>query len=410
MPIEWVAVAIVAAFFLLAALFLLRGRGAESDRLLTASRIEAEATRARLADAERALTTSAEQSRMETQAAFGVLTTALVREQGEARALLESKLREMGEQAAGSLAAIRAAVEEQLRQAVERQMTTSFQRVADQVAGVQRAMADLQAVAVQVGDLKRLFSNVKSRGGWGEAQLRALLDDHLPEGAYETNRKLREGSDELVEFAIRMPARGEPKPLLAVDAKFPTEDYERLLTAAEDGDIDAERAARRALDTRLRNEARSIAAKYICPPVTVDFAVMYLPTDGLYMEAARSPGLIESCGREHRVLIVGPTLCPGLLRSIQLGHMTLTVEQNAKRIEELLGAVRTEMGKMDKVLERLGKQAGSLAGTIEDARTRTRAVDRKLRGVAALAPDAAQEMLGLEEAAEGSDVIEVTNP
>ena len=290
--------------------FLLRGRGAESDRLLTASRIEAEATRARLADAERALTTSAEQSRMETQAAFGVLTTALVREQGEARALLESKLREMGEQAAGSLAAIRAAVEEQLRQAVERQMTTSFQRVADQVAGVQRAMADLQAVAVQVGDLKRLFSNVKSRGGWGEAQLRALLDDHLPEGAYETNRKLREGSDELVEFAIRMPARGEPKPLLAVDAKFPTEDYERLLTAAEDGDIDAERAARRALDTRLRNEARSIAAKYICPPMTVDFAVMYLPTDGLYMEAARSPGLIESCGREHRVLIVGPHTVP----------------------------------------------------------------------------------------------------
>ena len=275
-------------------------------------------------------------------------------------------------------------------------MTTSFQRVADQVAGVQRAMGDIQAVAAQVGDLKRLFSNVKARGGWGETQLRALLDDHLPPGAYETNRKLRDGSDDLVEFAIRMPARQEPRPLLAVDAKFPTEDYERLLQAAEAGDADGERTARRALDARLRAEAKSIAAKYIAPPVTVDFAILYLPTDGLYMEAARSPGLIDAVGRDYRVLIVGPTLCPALLRSIQLGHMTLTVEQNAVRIEGLLGAVRTEMARMDKVLERMGKQAGTLAGTIEDARVRTRAVDRRLRSVDALAPDTADDLLGLD--------------
>ena len=197
-----------------------------------------------------------------------VARNALVRDQGEARALLETKLREMSEQGAARLASIQRAVHEQLHEAVERQMETSFQRVVDQFGQLQKAMTDVQAVTAQIGDIKRVFSNVKSRGFWAETQLRSLLDDIMP-GNYETNRRVREGSADVVEFCVVMPVKGDVRPVLAIDSKFPTEDYDRLLLAAEAGDVDGERAARRGLETRLRAEARKIADKYINPPVTV---------------------------------------------------------------------------------------------------------------------------------------------
>ena len=349
-------------------------------------RAEAEATRARLADTERALQARAEQSRLELQATLGTLSTSIARDQGDARALLERKLREMGEQSAQRLADLQRTVSEGLHQAVERSVQGSFQRVVDQFAQVQKAVGDVQAVTAQIGDLKRIFSNVKTRGGWGEMHLRALLDDVLPAGAYHLNQKLREDSDDVVEFALIMPMKGGPggddrRPLLAIDAKFPAEDFDRLLLAAEAGDAEGERAARRGLELRLRGEAKKIAGKYINPPVTVDFAVMYLPTDGLYVEAARMPGLIEALNREHRVLLMGPSLVPALLRTIQLGILTLSLEQKADEIQRLLGTTKTEMAKMDLVLERLAKQAGAFSNTIDDARTRTRAVGRQLREV-----------------------------
>ncbi len=371
---------------------LLRRSGGERLRLLAeqgiaGTRAEAETTRLHVAAAERAGSERAEAMRAELVAALAGMNLSLVREQGEARALLEAKLREIAEQSALRLAEIQRTVNEQLHQAVEKQMTTSFQRVLDQFAAVQKAMGDVQATAAQIGDLRRIFSNVKTRGGWGETQLRVLLDDLLPAGGYETNRKLREDSAEMVEFAVLMPVRGT-RPLLAIDAKFPTEDYERLLDAAELGDLEAERAAKRGLETRLRLEARKIAAKYICPPVTVDFAALYLPTDGLYAEVARIPGLIEAISRENKVLVLGPSLLPALLRTIQLGFITLTLEQKADDVRRLLGATKLEMTRMDEVLERLGKQAGTFSSTIEKARQRTRVVGRKLREVEM--PDAAQ--------------------
>ena len=349
-------------------------------------RAEAEATRARLADAERALQARAEQSRLELQATLGTLSTSIARDQGDARALLERKLREMGEQSAHRLADLQRTVSEGLHQAVERSVQGSFQRVVDQFAQVQKAVGDVQAVTAQIGDLKRIFSNVKTRGGWGEMHLRALLDDVLPAGAYHLNQKLRGDSDDVVEFALVMPMKGGPggddrRPLLAIDAKFPAEDFDRLLLAAEAGDAEGERTARRGLELRLRGEAKKISGKYINPPVTVDFAVMYLPTDGLYVEAARMPGLIEAMNREHRVLLMGPSLVPALLRTIQLGILTLSLEQKADEIQRLLGTTKTEMAKMDLVLERLAKQAGAFSNTIDDARTRTRAVGRQLREV-----------------------------
>ena len=314
------------------------------------------------------------------------------------RGLIETKLREMREGNEAKLAEIQKTVNEQLHAAVEKQMTDSFARVIDKFTAVEKAMGDVQAVTGQIGDIKRLFGNVKTRGGWGETQVRAMLDDVLPAGTYEANRKLRADSDDVVEFAVRMPMRGDDPPWLAIDAKFPVEDYERLLAASEAGDAEAERLATRGLDRRLRDEARKIAAKYINPPVTVEFAVLYLPTDALYAEVARIPGLIGDLGREHRVLVMGPSLFPAMLRTIHLGFVTLALEQKAGEIGKLLGATRQEMLKMDEVLDRLGKQAGTFSNTIEAARRRTRAVGRKLRGIEAVEAAEAEQLLALDPA------------
>ncbi len=363
-----------------------------AEQAVAGQRAEAEATRAQLAATERALA-----------GALGALSTAMARDQGDARALLEAKLREMSEQGALRLAEIRTAVNETLHDAVEKQMQGSFQRVIDQFGQVQKAMGDVQAVTAQIGDLKRMFSNVKQRGAWGEMHLRALLEDLFPQGGWEANRKVREGSDEMVEFAVVMPMRGGQRPVLALDAKFPAEDYDRLLLAAEAGDAEGERAARRGLEATLRLEARKIGEKYVNPPVTVDFAVMYLPTDGLYVEAARMPGLIEGLNREHRVLVMGPSLAPALLRTILLGTLTLSIEQRAHEIQNLLGAVRTEMSKMDAVLGRVATHAGRVTKTIDEARVRTRAMDRKLRSVTLLEASQSDAVLELEAAVDDED-------
>ncbi len=330
---------------------------------------------------DRALSERLGEIRIGLEERLGALTTLIAREQGEARVAMESGLRLMSEQSAARLAAIQNSVNEQLHAAVEKQMQTSFQRVLEQFAAVQKAMGEVASMTAQIGDLKRLFSNVKTRGGWGEAQLRAILDDVLPAGAYQSNVKLDPAGAELVEFAVRMPVRGASRPLLAIDSKFPTEAYERLLDAVDRVDPEAERAARRALETAVRLEARKIAAKYILPPVTVEFAVLYLPTDGLYAEVARMPGLIDELGRVSRVMVMGPSLIPALLRTIHLGYVTLALEEKTEAISHLLGATRQEMIRMDQVLERLGRNASTMSNTIEEARRRTRVVARRLRVV-----------------------------
>jgi DNA recombination protein RmuC len=263
-------------------------------------------------------------------------------------------------------------------------------------------MTDVQAVTAQIGDIKRLFANVKTRGGWGETQVRAMLDDVLPPGAYLTNHKIRPGSDDAVEFAVIMPMRGENRPLLPIDAKFPVEDYERLLAASDAGDAEMEKLARRGLERRIRDEARKINAKYIFPPVTVEFAVLYLPTDALYAEIARIPGLIDDLGRDSRVLVMGPTLFPALLRTIHLGFVTLALESKADQIRNLLGATRSEMLKMDAVLDRLFKQANTFSTTIERARTRTRAMGRTLRNLGEVDPTTSEALLDFDREDEES--------
>jgi DNA recombination protein RmuC len=367
----------------------LAGQRSEAETTRTTIRAVEAAVVERLAASRGASDVAAEQAR--TSLAEGLFSAS-----NRLADRLDTKLRELRESNDVRLAEIQKTVNEQLHAAVEKQMGESFNRVIDQFAAVQKAMGDVQAVTAQIGDIRRLFTNVKTRGGWGETQVRAMLDDILPPGAYETNKRVRPGSDDAVEFAIIMPMRGENRPLLPIDAKFPVEDYERLLAASETGDAEAERLATRSLDRRIREEARKIAAKYIVPPVTVEFAVLYLPTDALYTEVARIPGLIGDIGRESRVLVMGPTLFPALLRTIHLGFVTLALEHKADQIRDLLGATRTEMLKMDAVLERLLKQVGNVSSTIEKARVRTRAMGRVLRGVEQMDPDKAAALLDLE--------------
>jgi len=414
---------LAAVFAACACLIALRqARGQQVTRLLleqiqAAQRAEAETTRASVRAAE---TASAERSaaikggqdvaaeQMRTALVEGLLRTAgHTTEQFETvRQLLDAKLRELRESNDARLADIQKTVNEQLHAAVEKQMGESFNRVIDQFAAVQKAMGDVQAVTAQIGDIRRLFSNVKTRGGWGEAQVRAMLDDILPPGAYETNRRVRLGSDEAVEFAVIMPMRGEQRPILPIDAKFPVEDYERLLAASEAGDQDAERAATKGLERRVRDEAKKIASKYIAPPVTVEFAVLYLPTDALYTEVARIPGLIDEIGRKSRVLVMGPTLFPALLRTIHLGFVTLALEHKADQIRDLLGATRTEMVKMDKVFDRLAAQAGRMSSAIEAAKLRTRAMGRVLKGVEQVDAEKAASLLSLDAISLADDPAE----
>jgi len=292
------------------------------------------------------------------------------------------------------LGAIQTSVNEKLHEAVEKQMTTSFARVLEQFAQVQQAMGEVQSAAAQIGDLKRIFSNVKTRGGWGEAQLGAMLEQVLPPGAFERDFVLVEGSRERVDFAVRMPSRS--KLWLAIDSKFPTEDYERLLNAAEIADVDAERLARDGIAIRIRLEAKKIREKYICPPDTVEFGVMYLPSDGLFAEVARIPNLIDEIRVREKVIILGPTLLPAMLQTIHLGHITLDLEKRAGEIGKLLGATRNEMGKMDDVLGKLAANASAMSSNIEKARVRTRAMSRVLKTVELVETGQAQQLLGLE--------------
>ncbi|GBQ14390.1 DNA recombinase RmuC [Swaminathania salitolerans LMG 21291] len=333
-----------------------------------------------LYETERSLGARIEQQRGDHAERLATLGHRLTRDLAEARLAQSEALRDMMKENAEQLAQIRASVSEQLHLTVEKQMQTSFQRVVEQFSAMQKAIGEVSAVTAQIGDLKRLFGNVRTRGGWGEAQLRAILDDILPAGSYDSNFRIGDGG-ESVEFALRMPVRSTVPPRLAIDSKFPTEAYERLIDAADRADPGAERIARRSLENAVRLEARKVSEKYIHPPLTVEFAVLYLPTDGLYMEVARIPGLIDEVGRLHRVIVMGPSLMPALLRTVHLGYVTLALEERTDAIARLLGLTRQEMLRMDAVLDKLARGAGAMSNTIEEARRRTRVLGRRLRGL-----------------------------
>jgi DNA recombination protein RmuC len=315
---------------------------------------------------------------------------------GELRVTLETQLKSLQADNAAKLEQMRATVDEKLQSTLEARLGASFKLVSERLEAVQRGLGEMQTLAAGVGDLKRVLSNVKNRGGWGEVQLEGILEQTLIQEQYERNVQVRPGSNEKVDFAIRLPGRGEgdAQVWLPIDAKFPREDYERLLDAHESGDVDAMRITGVQLERAIRLQAKSISEKYVVPPHTTDFALMFLPTEGLYAEAIRRPGLIDALQREHRVVIAGPTTFTALLNSLQMGFRTLAIEKRSSEVWQTLGVVKAEFGKFAGILEKAEKQIATVGKSLADASRKTRTIERKLKGVESLPGTDAPPLLG----------------
>jgi DNA recombination protein RmuC len=315
------------------------------------------------------------------------------------RQAVEQRLERIQHDNAAKLEQMRQTVDEKLHATLEQRLSESFKQVSERLELVHKGLGEMQTLAIGVGDLKKVLVNVKARGVLGEVQLAALLEQVLAREQYDTNVATRPGSRERVEFAVKFPARdGDGRPVwLPIDAKFPLEDYQRLQDAQEAGDPVLMEAASRALEARVRLEARSIAEKYLEPPSTTEFALLYLPFEGLYAEVLRRPGLFEQLQRELRVTVCGPTTLSALLNSLQMGFRTLAIEKRSSEVWKVLGAVKVEFAKFGETLARTKAQLQSVANSIDDAEVRTRQMARKLKGVETLADAQVSEVLGQAE-------------
>ena len=313
----------------------------------------------------------------------------------EVRTTLETKLGAIQQDNATKLEQMRATVDEKLQATLETRLGQSFKLVSERLEAVQRGLGEMQSLANGVGDLKRVLSNVKTRGILGEMQLAALLDQMLTPEQYASNVATVPGSDDRVEFAIRLPgSERDSQVWLPIDAKFPREDYERLLDAQQLADVEGVERAATALERRIRDEAKTIRAKYIAPPATTDFAILFLPTEGLYAEIIRRPGLFESLQREQRVTIAGPTTLSALLNSLQMGFRTLAIQQRSSEVWQTLSAVKNEFGKFGDVLTMVRKKLDEAGKHLDTTSKRTRAIERKLRDVESLPGEQTQPLLG----------------
>ena len=312
----------------------------------------------------------------------------------EVRQTLEGQLAQLQASNSTKLDEMRATVDEKLQATLQARLGESFKQVADRLEQVHKGLGEMQTLAQGVGDLKHLLTNVKTRGMFGEAQLEALLEQVFVPDQYAVQVATRPGSKSVVDIAIKLPGRSDSgEPLwLPIDAKFPNEDYERLLDAQGRADVAGAELAGKALEARIRLEARSMSEKYLEPPYTTDFAILFLPTEGLYAEVLRRPGLMEGLQREHRVTLAGPTTLLAMLSSLQMGFRTLALEQRASEVWQVLGAVKTEFGKFGDVLARVKSQTETVLKTIDSAHTRSRAMGRALKKVEAL-PDTDTQVL-----------------
>ncbi|QEM68454.1 DNA recombination protein RmuC [Geobacter sp. FeAm09] len=322
------------------------------------------------------------------------------------RETVEDRLRLIQEDNARKLEQMRATVDEKLHDTLEKRLGESFKLVSERLELVQRGLGEMQSLASGVGDLKKVLTNVKTRGTFGEVQLASLLEQILASGQYETNVESKKGSGQRVEFALRLPGRdgtAEGMVWLPLDAKFPQEDYLRLVEAQENADAAAAEEAARQLERAVKEMARAIRDKYLDPPHTTDFGIMFLPTEGLYAEVLRRPGLAETLQREYKVLAAGPTTLAALLNSLQMGFRTLAIEKRSAEVWTLLGAVRTEFSKFGVVLEKTSKKLQEAGNHIDQAAIRTRAIERKLRDVQELPQGEAAGLLDMPEMVEGDE-------
>ncbi len=330
---------------------------------------------------------------------LGLQLQALVRandqRMGEVRATVEQKLGAIQADNEKKLESIRATVDEKLHATLERRLGENFQQVAERLELVHSGLGEMKALAKDVGSLSRVLGNVKTRGVLGEVQLAALLDQVFTIDQYATNQETVPGTGARVEFAVKLPGRRDDgAPLwLPIDCKFPREDYERLLEAQDAADKAGIELAGRAIEARLKLEARAIRTKYVAPPHTTDFGIMFLPTEGLYAEALRRPGLVESLQRDHRVIVTGPTTLLATLTSLQMGFRTLALEKRTSEVWEVLGAVKTKFGEFGDALAKTKKKLAEASNTIEAAERSSRGVSKSLRDVEVVSDDRAQTLL-----------------
>jgi DNA recombination protein RmuC len=326
--------------------------------------------------------------------ALAKLTETQERAQDALKQSVERRLDAIRIENTGKLEEMRKTVDEKLQSTLEARLGESFNRVVEQLERVHKGIGEMQSLAAGVGDLKKVLSNVRVRGAFGELQLSTLLEQFLSPEQFIKNAQVKENSQERVEFAVKLPGREmDGELLLPVDAKFPHDDYERLLTAAEAGDLEAVADASKALENRIRSCAKTIRDKYIAPPRTTEFAILFLPTESLYAEVLRRPGLFESVQREYHVTLTGPTTFTAFLNALQMGFRSLAIEKRTSEVWKILGAVRFEFGKYNDVVDRLAKQLNTAAKSVENLGMRTRAMNRKLRDVEILPECAAQILL-----------------
>ena len=321
------------------------------------------------------------------------------RRMGEVRETLAHQLAQLQQTNSAKLDEMRRTVDEKLQNTLEARLGQSFKQVADRLEQVHKGLGEMQTLAQGVGDLKHLLTNVKTRGIFGEAQLAALLEQVFTVEQYAAQVVTRRGGNNPVDFAIKLPGRSDSgEPLwLPIDAKFPNEDYERLLDAQQRADGPGAEVAGKALEMRIRLEAKSISEKYIEPPYTTDFAILFLPTEGLYAEVLRRPGLIECLQREHRITLAGPTTLLAMLNSLQMGFRTLALEKRSSEVWQVLGVVKTEFGKFGDVLAKAKSQTETVLNTLSSAEQRSRVMGKALRNVEALPDSEAVRLIPLDK-------------
>lgn len=328
-------------------------------------------------------------------AALSTLSEKQERAQDALRQTVEGRLDAIRSESATRLEEMRKTVDERLQATLETRLGESFNRVVEQLERVYKGIGEMQSLAAGVGDLKRVLSNVRVRGTFGEVQLGMLLEQFLSPEQFLKNAQVKDGSQERVEFAIKLPGRdADGEVLLPVDAKFPHEDYERLVAAAELGDSDAVNEAANELESRIKACAKMIREKYIAPPRTTDFAILFLPTEGLYSEVLRRPGLFEQIQREYHVTLTGPTTLTAVLNALQMGFRSLAIEKHSSEVWHILGAVKNEFEKFSEVISKLSKQLTTAAKSVDSLGARTRAMSKKLGDVEKLPDETAQIVLG----------------
>jgi len=312
------------------------------------------------------------------------------------RQTMATQLRALQEDNTKKLEQMRATVDEKLQSTLEKRLGESFKQVSERLEQVYKGLGEMRTLASGVGDLKKMLTNVKTRGTWGEIRLSHILEQILTPDQYAVNVATKQNSNERVEFAIKLPGQGTDRDKVVwmpIDSKFPQEDYQRLMDAQEAADKELAEKSTRNLETRIKAEARYIKEKYLDPPHTTDFGIMFLPVEGLYAEVLRQPGLCDNLQREYRIVVTGPTTLAALLNSLQMGFRTLAIEKRSSEVWQLLGMVKTEFGKFGDVLAKTKKKLQEAGNTIDQAEVRTRAIERKLRDVQEISQTDTEEMI-----------------